>query len=264
MDFSFTKYHGTGNDFIIIDDRNEQFPSTDHAFIKSLCTRRLGIGADGLILIRDDGNSDFQMVYFNADGLEGSMCGNGARCAVDLVAGLGIINQECSFRAYDGLHRALIKDELIELEMNGVDSIKILNGDYEIDTGSPHYISFQEHVEQLEIQPQALQIKNQPAYQEAGINVNFVEEKATDQIYVRTYERGVKAETYSCGTGVVASAIAQVLKLNSPDKHYQIQVDTPGGTLLVRFTKSNNDEINNVWLSGPAKQVYNGSFKQSL
>lgn len=260
MQLSFTKYHGTGNDFIIIDDRSQQFPSTDHAFIKSLCTRRFGIGADGLILIREASDNDFNMVYFNADGFEGSMCGNGGRCAVDFVAKLGIIHQECSFRAYDGAHRALIQNGSIKLEMGSVASIMSFNTDYFIDTGSPHYVKFEENIDQKEIEPQALAIKNLPAYQESGINVNFVEAKAPDQIYVRTYERGVEAETYSCGTGVVASAIAQVLKSKSPANSYQIQVDTPGGPLMVRFDLSKDEQISNVWLSGPAQEVYHGSF----
>jgi len=258
MVISFEKYHGTGNDFIMIDGRGPDFQIPDKAEIARLCDRRFGIGGDGLIIIRDSDQYDFKMLYYNADGGEGTLCGNGGRCAVAFCSKLGIIGKTTHFDAIDGLHRATIsKSGNIQLEMNDVSDIQTLSDHYELDTGSPHYVKFVDRVENMDVFRLGSEIRNNQQYGKDGINVNFVTETG-DGLYVRTYERGVENETWSCGTGVVASAICAAFKSNTDKKSFPVQ--TRGGKLEVSFVKSGTMKFERIVLSGPAAFVFKGKL----
>lgn len=255
---NFSKYQGTGNDFIMIDNRNLVFyKNTD--FIARLCHRRFGIGADGLILLEnaDKEDEDFRMIYFNADGKEGSMCGNGGRCIVKFAQDLGIVKTTTRFRAVDGIHEAEIKGDLIALKMNDISSFEKGENFFCIDSGSPHYITFVEDTDKVDVYQRGKAIRNSPAFVKEGINVNFVEADGPTH-NIRTYERGVEDETYSCGTGVTASALALFLaqKAESP-----VKFETLGGNLEVSF-ESSPEGFTNIKLIGPAEKTFDGSFVQ--
>ena len=257
MIIPFNKYHGTGNDFIIIDNRNNIFNPSDTVTIKELCTRRFSIGADGLILISSLEGYDYEMKYFNSDGNESSMCGNGGRCAAAFTNKHGIAGLSQRFLTYDGVHEAIISGEIIKLKMNDVDEIKTPGTDYYINTGSPHFVRFTRNVKNFKVFEEGRKIRNDRVYSPGGTNVNFVE-VSDDSIFVRTYERGVEDETLSCGTGVTASAIASVL-----EGHFDtnsVKVKTPGGNLTVEF-RIENHRITDIWLSGPAAFVYEGEVE---
>lgn len=257
MIIAFNKYQGTGNDFIIIDNRNSIFNPEDSNLIKRLCDRKFGIGADGLILINNNYDFDFEMVYFNSDGFQSSMCGNGGRCAADFAIRSGISEKELTFRAIDGIHQAVSKGGLIELKMNNIKEIKKVNDNYFINTGSPHYVIFTSSLEKFNVFDEGKKIRWSDDFLPDGTNVNFVETR-DDGIHVRTYERGVEDETLSCGTGVTASAIASVLSghfVSGP-----INVKTRGGKLTVDFNITDN-LINDVWLCGPATFVFEGNIE---
>jgi diaminopimelate epimerase len=253
----FNKYQGTGNDFVIIDNRNGSFDPGNSRLINKLCDRRFGIGADGLILISDSHQNDFEMKYFNSDGHEGSMCGNGGRCSSAFAIKSGIASKELSFKAIDGVHKARLENGIISLSMNDVQKPKKVSGNYFINTGSPHYIIFKKDIDQIDVNSEGKKIRWSNDFVPGGTNVNFVE--ITDNgIYVRTFERGVEEETLSCGTGVTASAIASVLS-----RHFDIntvKVRTKGGDLEVAF-KVSDDIISDIWLSGPATFVYEGMIE---
>jgi diaminopimelate epimerase len=251
----FYKYQGTGNDFVMIDDRDELFDVSDLSQVRKLCDRKFGIGADGIILIRNHPDFDFEMIYFNADGSQ-SMCGNGARCAVSFAAFLGIISERTRFLAIDGSHEALIKGDQIELLMGNVKGISEVEGDYFLHTGSPHHIRFVSEVQSYPVFEEGKQIRNQPTYLPGGTNVNFVEKLGEDEIFVRTYERGVEDETLSCGTGVTAAA----LTFARHAQHATIQIQTLGGKLAVRFSANEDGSFRDIWLIGPAVQVYSGKI----
>ncbi|MEE2699933.1 MAG: diaminopimelate epimerase [Bacteroidota bacterium] len=255
MIIEFHKYQGTGNDFIIIDDREEVFDTEDCSLISTLCERRMGIGADGLILLRNHAATDFEMIYFNADGKESSMCGNGGRCIVSFAQLLGIINTNCNFMAIDGIHKAKIIDNEVALQMQDVDEINREADAFVLDTGSPHYISIVENVDTINVQEKGAKISHAATYKKESINVNFVQ--LGNPPKMRTYERGVEAETLSCGTGTVAAAIA----LDQIDKVEDnlIEITTGGGSLSVSFEPFKNT-YRNIWLSGEAKLVYMGEF----
>jgi diaminopimelate epimerase len=257
MTIPFNKYHGTGNDFIIIDNRNSIFNPVDSKLINRLCDRRFGIGADGLILISTHRDYDFEMKYFNSDGNESSMCGNGGRCAVLFASSSGIAGHKQSFLTSDGKHEALILNDLIYLQMNDVPGFSVKNGEYFLNTGSPHYVKFIKHLKDFDVFTEGKKIRFSDEFSPGGTNVNFVE-VFKNCIFVRTYERGVENETLSCGTGVTASAIASVL-----DGHFDINsvnVRTPGGNLSVEF-KILKDKITDIWLCGPATFVYDGKIE---
>jgi diaminopimelate epimerase len=256
MEISFYKYQGTGNDFIMIDDRADCFPDKDLTLIQRLCERRFGIGADGLILIRETKDYDFEMVYFNADGSQ-SMCGNGARCAVAFARLLGIIDKKANFLAIDGGHQAVISDEWIELEMRPVLSISDAGQDYFVNTGSPHHVRFVENLDQYPVFEEGKKIRYSQDYVPKGTNVNFVTPLANDSIQVRTYERGVENETLSCGTGVTACALVYGYQ----HQLQEVKIQTPGGNLKVRFTQSPDGSFQDIWLIGPAKQVFEGRIE---
>ena len=257
MMIPFNKYQGAGNDFVIIDNRNGLFNPHNSELIAHLCNRRFGIGADGLILISDSSQYDFEMKYFNSDGLEGSMCGNGGRCSADFAIRSGIAGSRLSFKAVDGLHHAVSEENIIRLSMNDVKDPQLTNGNYFINTGSPHYVVFKESVDNVDVNKEGREIRWSKEFAPGGTNVNFVEVDEQG-IYVRTFERGVEEETLSCGTGVTASAIVSVLS-----GHFDtntVSVKTKGGTLSVSFNIKANS-ITDIWLSGPATFVYEGSIE---
>jgi diaminopimelate epimerase len=254
MPLSFYKYQGTGNDFIMIDNRKLTFHADDEQLIKSLCNRRTGVGADGLILLQEHPDYDFEMVYFNADGRLGSMCGNGARCTVRFAKQLGVIEDVAYFLAADGEHQANIERDQIQLKMGDVSTVERIGDDYYLNTGSPHYVRFVANVKELDVYGEGKAIRYNDRFSAAGTNVNFVQRLSANEIYVRTYERGVENETLSCGTGVTACALTAGLEgAESP-----VSVQTPGGNLQVTFEQYGFG-FRYVYLIGPAKLVYSGT-----
>ncbi len=255
MEFHFYKYQGTGNDFIMIDNRSLFFPKSNSKLINKLCDRRFGIGADGLILLEPSETEDFTMVYFNADGNKGSMCGNGGRCVVAFAKQLQIFKNNTTFDAIDGLHFASIENEIVSLKMIDVHEIKNSESHSFLNTGSPHHISFYESISDLNVKEVGSKIRYGSPYFEEGTNVNFAQQISDNSFKVRTYERGVENETLACGTGVTAVAIAA----NSINKtsNNTIQLEVLGGNLEVSFKKE-GDSYTNVFLKGPAEFVFKG------
>lgn len=257
MEFNFIKYQGTGNDFVLIDNRAEFFPKKDVALIAKICHRRFGVGADGLILLESHMNLDFKMVYFNSDGNESSMCGNGGRCIVHFANSLEIVEGKCSFEAVDGMHHASSDKDFVSLQMNDVKNIQVGEDHVFLDTGSPHHVEIVSELETFDVVSEGRKVRND-IYKKEGSNVNFVK-KIEDAVFsVRTYERGVEDETLSCGTGVTAVAIAMFETGQTESK--KIVLKTLGGDLQVRFTKEDN-VYNNIYLEGPAVQVFKGLWK---
>ncbi len=258
MTYTFYKYQGTGNDFVMIDNRQKKINIKDTKLISFLCDRRFGIGADGLILLENHDEFDFKMVYFNADGNESSMCGNGGRCLVAFAKFLGIINKETTFEAIDGIHHAIIENDIVKLQMQDVITVEKFDNHVFLNTGSPHHVQLESDLENFDIKHKGAKIRYGEPYNEAGSNVNFVK-KINDEVFaVRTYERGVENETLSCGTGVTAVALAMNY-IGETEKNL-ITLKTEGGDLKVSFEK-NNDSFNNVWLIGPTKKVFKGTIE---
>ncbi len=257
MKHTFYKYQGTGNDFVILDNRNDTFDKTDTKLIAHLCDRRFGIGADGLILLETHETMDFKMVYYNADGNESSMCGNGGRCLVAFAKFLGVIKSSATFEAIDGEHHAIIEDDIVKLQMQNVPHVQEHKSHVFLDTGSPHHVEFVEDLADFKVKSRGKKIRYGEPYNDAGANVNFVHKINDDIFAVRTYERGVEDETLSCGTGVTAVAIAMNY-IGETEKNL-ITLKTEGGDLKVSFRK-NNDEFSDVWLMGAATQVYKGEI----
>jgi diaminopimelate epimerase len=257
MAHTFYKYQGTGNDFVMIDNRLETFPKNDIELIARLCERRFGIGADGLILLENDESLDFKMVYFNADGKMGTMCGNGGRCLVAFANFLGLIASETKFNAVDGSHLATIEGDRVELGMGNVAEIKMKPNAYFLNTGSPHHVQVVKHLQDLKVYKEGSRLRY-GLYGETGSNINFVEPMTDGSFAVRTYERGVEDETLSCGTGVTAVAIAMhyAKKVTSE----VVDIETRGGKLQVRFSVQ-AEGYGNVRLIGPAKQVFKGEIE---
>ncbi|MCY7351534.1 MAG: diaminopimelate epimerase [Cytophagaceae bacterium] len=255
---NFFKYQGTGNDFVLIDDREATFPAGNPALIARLCNRRFGIGADGLILLQNDPDSDFRMVYFNADGREGSMCGNGGRCAVRFAQDLGVIQDSTRFAAVDGEHLASVCEEEIFLKMGDVAGLEA-HTDYDyLDTGSPHVVAFVHELKDFDVFEKGQDIRYGPEWVDrGGTNVNFVEVLDEQTLFVRTYERGVEDETFSCGTGVTACALAAHVRWGMNDP---IDVRTMGGPLRVSFERGEENTFSNIYLIGPAKRVFEGTI----
>lgn len=257
MKLSFSKYQGTGNDFVLLDDRNRSFPMKDTALVARLCDRRFGIGADGLMLLQPHATLDFTMAYYNADGNPSTMCGNGGRCISQFAKDLGIVSTEARFEAVDGPHDAHWQGELVSLGLSNVSGIKTLSpSTFEVNTGSPHYIDIAHDYQDPAFVSWAKSIRNGEPYGQAGINVNIVTQ--TDcGIAMRTYERGVEDETYSCGTGAVAAALvaASIWQIGTP-----VQIATPGGQLQVVF-QQNGEGFAQVRLIGPAQFVFRGEIE---
>jgi len=251
----FYKYQGAGNDFVMIDNRTANFVP-EKSLIEKLCDRRFGIGADGLILLESDENSDFKMIYFNSDGRPSSMCGNGGRCIVRFGAELGIIENKTNFQAVDGEHEAIIENEIIHLKMSNVSSVQKFSNHLFLNTGSPHHIEFLSDISDLDVQNRGREIRYGAPYFEEGSNVNFAEIISDNSLRIRTYERGVEAETLACGTGITAAAIAayESEKILSNE----INIEALGGKLKVRFRKNESGGYEDVWLSGPAEFVFEG------
>ncbi len=256
MIINFYKYQGTGNDFIIIDDRKNIFDINNVILISSLCDRRYGIGADGLILLRDHDQYDFEMIYFNSDGYQSTMCGNGGRCIIHFAQMLKIVENKTLFIAIDGVHKGYYAQEIISIQMKDVESIKLLGEDLVIDTGSPHYVQQRQDLDNIDVDLEGRGVRRSEEFLKSGINVNFV--KVADNFQVRTYERGVEKETLSCGTGVVASVIAMHY-INNINQN-TVKVDTKGGYLEVSF-EENKGVYRNIWLSGKVSMIYSGKIE---
>lgn len=260
MDVKFYKYQGTGNDFVILDNRNSEYSSLTKAQIEFMCRRRFGIGADGLMLLNSKDGFDFEMKYFNADGRESSMCGNGGRCLVKFAYHLGIRKTMYRFIAVDGEHEAEIDDAdgIVSLKMKDVNEVKDYRGDFIINTGSPHYVKMDEDVMSKNVYQKGKDIRYNATFSQQGINVNFVERVDDDEIIVRTYERGVEDETLSCGTGVTASAL---VSYHNEVGFNNVTVITKGGKLTVEFDRIDEGMYKNIWLCGPADKVFEGTIE---
>ena len=256
MDFEFYKYQGTGNDFIIFDNRRLLFPKNDTNLLARLCDRRFGIGADGVLLLENDKSADFKMVYFNSDGKPGSMCGNGGRCMVAFAKRLGLIDENTKFLASDGMHQARITRDLVALSMSDVSEIAEKKNASFLNTGSPHHVQMVEDLESFDVVREGRRIRY-GIYGETGSNINFVQQAGPDSFRVRTYERGVEDETYSCGTGVTAVAIA--MHHSGLTKAKSVGIATRGGDLRVSFFNADS-KYGNVVLEGPATFVFKGTI----
>lgn len=259
MELHFSKYQGTGNDFIVADNRKNGISlSTEQ--IHRLCDRHFGIGADGLMLLNEKEGFDFEMKYYNADGKAGSMCGNGGRCITRFAYHLGIHRELYRFLAADGVHEAEIDiDGIISLKMKDVKMIRRFHNDFILDTGSPHYIKMVNDVMDLDVFKKGSEIRHSKEFEEEGINVNFVEQLSeVDKIIVRTYERGVEDETLSCGTGVTAAAL---VCYHNENGFNDVEVKTPGGTISVEFDRVDDNKYENIWLCGPAEKVFEGTVQ---
>jgi diaminopimelate epimerase len=256
MKVHFYKYQATGNDFVVMDNRDGKLSLTKEQ-IEKICDRRFGVGADGLMLIEKHASLNFNVEYYNSDGSQ-SLCGNGSRAAVHFASKLGLVNGKSTFNAYDGAHSAeLLSTGIIRLKMNDVAEVKTIGNDYFLNTGSPHYIRFVDNVHEYPVVEEGRKIRYSEAFKPGGTNVNFVEKLSDNTIYVRTYERGVEDETLSCGTGVTAAAIATSLKgYTSP-----VNIKVKGGDLLVEFKSGQSGTFTEIFLVVPAKMVFEGDLE---
>jgi diaminopimelate epimerase len=256
MNLIFFKYHGTGNDFILIDNRENEI-SIGVETINFLCDRHFGIGADGLMLLEKADGFDFRMKYYNSDGNEGTMCGNGGRCIVRFAESLGIVKNKAKFIAVDGEHFANITKDTVSLKMQNLSEFNIIDTDYLLDTGSPHYVKFVDDINKVDVFSEGKELRYSKKVGEGGANINFAEING-DLLKVGTYERGVENETLSCGTGVTAVAISAYLKTNKKTNNFDIE--TKGGILNVKFNEENG-LFSDIWLTGPAQFVFKGEIK---
>ena len=259
MQLEFYKYQGTGNDFVMLDNRSGFFPKENIKLIADLCDRRFGIGGDGLILLENDTETDFKMVYYNSDGNQSSMCGNGGRCLVAFAKKLGVIQNKTTFIATDGLHHATITDDgLVSLQMIDVTDVKV-NPDYVfLNTGSPHHVQMVDDLENFNIKENGARIRYGDLYGKVGSNINFVKQIDETTFSLRTYERGVEDETLSCGTGATAVAIAMNV-LGKTDTS-SVNLNVQGGKLIVSFDRYDNI-FTQVTLKGPAEFVFKGTIE---
>lgn len=257
MMITFNKYQGAGNDFVIIDNRTGIINPDDSKLINMMCDRRFGIGADGLILVSDYHGADYEMKYFNSDGKLGSMCGNGGRCVAHFTFTHGIATDSQRFMAYDGLHEATVNDDTVRLQMADVNKYELINNNYFLDTGSPHYVVFMDDIDNLNVFEEGSKLRWAPEFKPGGTNVNFVK-ILHDGLYLRTFERGVEDETLACGTGITASAIASVLKGHFDNG--SVNIRARGGNLKVEL-KVDNGKIKDIWLTGPATFVFEGKIE---
>jgi len=258
MNLSFVKYQGTGNDFVMIDNRSGKWDDLTISEIQKICDRRFGVGADGLIKINAHPALDFEIDYYNADGSK-SFCGNGARCSVAFAHTLGINTQLTHFMAIDGEHEASQNPGSISLLMKDVSLVATVGEDFLINTGSPHYIRFVPGTSVVNVFEEGRAIRYSDPYKQEGINVNFVTALSHNKIDVRTYERGVEDETHSCGTGVTAAALAFAVQ-NDLRGQQIIEVVTKGGDLKVHFSRTGDSEFERIYLIGPAERVFEGVY----
>jgi diaminopimelate epimerase len=259
MTINFSKYEGTGNDFILIDDRKLQFPANEQ-IISKLCDRHFGIGADGILLVQHSEGYDFGMNYFNSDGSHATFCGNGGRCITAFAYQMGICANTCRFKAADGIHHAVITENhgtisIVELEMKDPLIYNSDKSSFYLNTGTYHVVKFVENPDDIDIIEEGREIRFDARFEPHGTNVNFAK-LLKKELYVRTYEKGVEDETLSCGTGVTATAIAASLKYGGNSFY----VNTAGGRLLVNFTRT-DDSFKNVKLTGPARLVFEGTIE---
>jgi diaminopimelate epimerase len=260
MKIEFAKYHGAGNDFIVLNDLKDNFKFLNTEIINKLCDRHFGIGANGLIRIQNSDVSDFKMIYYNSDGKEGSMCGNGSRCAVVFANNIGVSFKSKSFTAYDGLHAfQYYSDKLVKVGMNDVSSITKIGNDYLINTGSPHLVIISSDIDQKNIKDLGAKIRYSETYKVEGVNVNFIEIK-NDVVFIRTYERGVEDETLACGTGCTAAAIISSILKNDFAFNQSVNIKALGGLLKVDFTAEGKNIYKNIFLEGPVEKVFEGSI----
>jgi diaminopimelate epimerase len=259
MQLEFYKYQGTGNDFVMIDNRSNFFPKENTKLIAQLCDRRFGIGGDGLILLENDLDTDFKMVYYNSDGNQSSMCGNGGRCLVAFAKKLQVIENKTTFIATDGLHHATIdENEIVALQMIDVAAVNVTPDYVFLNTGSPHHVQLVSDLENYDVKNIGASIRYGDLYGQAGSNVNFVEQINENTFSLRTYERGVEDETLSCGTGATAVAIA--MNVLGKTTETAINLNVEGGKLTVSFN-NNEGVFTNVFLKGPAQFVFQGTIE---
>ncbi|MCK4880055.1 MAG: diaminopimelate epimerase [Bacteroidales bacterium] len=256
----FSKYHGTGNDFVMIDGRDLESSFFHTDLINRLCDRRFGVGGDGLIILEESRGFDFTMRYFNADGREGTMCGNGGRCIAAFARQLGIVSTEATFDGIDGAHTAsILPNSEVRLKLVDVSGIERLEDGYLLNTGSPHFVKLVKNLKEIDVEREGAEIRHQERFGSGGVNVNFLEpESGSGQIAVRTFERGVERETWSCGTGVAAAAIMASFHFRSDILSYQ--VETRGGQLNVSFKAQGHQHFTHIYLTGPVSHVYDGTI----
>ncbi len=256
MSITFYKYQGTGNDFVLIDDRRNKLGKYSDKLVPQLCSRKWGIGADGLILLRNHEQYDFEIIYYNADGSQG-LCGNGSRCAVHLAHHLSIFDQKAIFVAMDELYKAYVEANLVCVQLKEVTAIRKLTDGCWLDLGAPHYVQWVEDGELINVCKRGREVRNSPLFREEGVNVNFVWLGEDNMLRVRTYERGIEDETLSCGTGVAASALVASMQANyvSP-----VTIITRGGSVKVSFVKKGSQHFGEIYLTGPAKLVFQGEI----
>ena len=258
MKINFSKYNGAGNDFILIDDR-KNFIVDNKSLITYLCDRHFGVGADGLIILKESNNYDFEILHYTSDGNLGSLCGNGSRCAVLFAYNKNITGRKTVFKAFDGIHSAeILDDELIKMEMNVNSDIVSNSYGTWLDTGSPHLVIEKDNIDKLDVNNEGRLIRYNDFYKKEGVNVNFIEKISDDQFKIRTYERGVENETLACGTGSTASAIC--MNFLGRTKSGKITMKCRGGDLNVQFNSSNNG-FEEISITGPAKLVFDGTIK---
>lgn len=259
----FFKYEGAGNDFILLDGiRHPEYRELNQREIEFLCHRKFGIGADGLMILAPSDAFHFEMIYFNSDGRPSSMCGNGGRCIAAFAKERGYIQNHCTFQAPDGIHTADIDENgLVRLSMNEVQNIHLLENDqYQLDTGSPHYVQFtEENLQDIDMVKLGKLIRYSPPYELNGINVNAVKILRPDHLQMRTYERGVEDETLSCGTGVTAAALAYIHQKDATQTTHNISIQTNGGILSVQASYKDG-RFTKVVLTGPATFVFEGKI----
>ena len=256
--FRFSKYHGAGNDFVMINAIKTPVSLTDDE-VKAVCDRRTGVGADGLIMVLPSENYNFRMKYYNCDGHESTFCGNGGRCIAAFAVEEGLAPQHIEYEAIDGIHKALVtKDSdnefMVSITMRDIENYYLNDERLLINTGSPHYVTRVKNLNDFDVRNHGAEIRNDKSISKDGVNVDFME-IIDNQYYIRTFERGVEDETLACGTGVTASAIAAALWYGGNN----INIRTTLATLNVRFEKSGNS-IRNIVLSGPATHVFDGVY----
>lgn len=259
MKIHFSKYHGAGNDFIMIDTRNQSESIFNEESVKTMCDRHFGIGADGLILLGESKKHHFRMKYFNSDGREGTMCGNGGRCIAAYAKTLGIIQDHGVFEGIDGLHEAkILNNKIISLKMIDVEDVEQLGDGYLIETGSRHFVMLRENISNIDVFKIGREIRYQNRFGDEGTNVNFIEIRENG-VKIRTYERGVENETLACGTGTVAAAITAFIESGTDNISYK--VFAPGGELEVSFKPSPGNHFKDIWLTGPVEYVFEGEIR---
>ena len=260
MTLKFDKYQGAGNDFIILNNYDGFFSKLSEHQFREMCDRHRGIGADGVILLEPSNSVDFEMKYFNSDGKLSSLCGNGARCVVLYAYKNKIINGKTKFSATDGTHEAwLTSSDKVKIQIKEIKKILKHKESFVINTGSPHYLKIMDNISDLNVKKEGSAIRYSKDFIPEGINVNFIQIKNNSNFLIRTYERGVEDETLACGTGAVAAAIV-MHNIGKTSGNTNIEIETLGGSLNVNFDFENS-VYKNIFLEGPVKYVFSGTYK---